>query len=139
MTPEQLDLVESSLVAVGPRLNDVAAAFYVRLFEIDPSARELFGVDPAVQRTKFASELAFIVSVMRRHVAFIDTAGELGRRHAASGVGPEHFRTGGVALLEVLAVTLGDAWTPAVADAWRLAYRLTTEAMLARAARPRAC
>jgi len=94
MTPEQLDLVESSLVAVGPRLDDVAAAFYVRLFEIDPATRELFGVDPVAQRAKFASELAFVVSVMRRHVAFIGTAGELGRRHAASGVGLEHFRTG---------------------------------------------
>lgn len=139
MTPEQLDLVESSLVAVGPRLDDVAAAFYVRLFELDAAARELFSVDPVVQRAKFASELAFIVSVMRRHGAFIDTAGELGRRHAASGVAPEHYRAGGVALLEVLAATLGDAWTPAVADAWRLAYRLTTEVMLAGAARPRAC
>ena len=41
------------------------------------------------------------------------------------------FRTAGAALLDALAAVLDDGWTPALSEAWRLAYRLTAEAMMA--------
>lgn len=136
MTPEQVDLVESSVAALGGRLDDVAVAFYARLFAVAPETRSLFGGDPARQRAKFVSELAFLATVIRQHDRFVTTADDLGRRHGAVGVRPEHFRPAGEALLEAMAETLGPAWTPELELAWRLAYRLTAEAMMAGAARP---
>ena len=131
MTPEQLFLVESSVAALGPVLDDVVAAFYDRLFELEPDTRELFGGDLVMQRVKFAAELAFIMTTIRRHDAFVATASELGRRHGELGVQPELFRTAGIALLDALAGVLDDEWTPALSEAWRLAYRLTAETMMA--------
>jgi nitric oxide dioxygenase len=131
MTPEQLYLVESSVASLGPVLDDVVAAFYDRLFEIAPETRALFSGSLSAQRAKFAAELAFIVTTIRRHDAFVASASELGRRHGAVGVQPEQFRTAGAALLDALAGVLGPAWTPALSEAWRLAYRLTAEAMMA--------
>jgi nitric oxide dioxygenase len=136
VTPEQVDLVESSVAALGARLDDVVDAFYARLFAIAPETRSLFGGDPARQRAKFASELAFLATVIRQHDRFVTTADDMGRRHGAVGVRPEHFRPAGEALLEAIAETLGPAWTPEVEVAWRLAYRLTAEAMMAGTARP---
>ena len=131
MTPEQLDMVELSVEALGARLDQVAADFYRRLFDLDPSTRSLFESDPAAQQEKFASELAFIVRSIRRHDRFVTVTHELGARHAEYGVRAPHFRIGGVALLGALEAALGDAWTPATGDAWRLAYRITAELMLA--------
>ena len=56
MTPEQLFLVESSVAALGPVLDDVVAAFYDRLFELAPDTRVLFGDDLVVQRGKFTAD-----------------------------------------------------------------------------------
>ena len=131
MTPEQLFLVESSVAALGPVLDDVVAAFSNRLFEIAPETRDLFGGSLVAQRAKFAAELAFIVTTIRRHDSFVATATELGRRHGALGVQPEDFRRAGAALLDALAGALGPDWTPALSEAWRLAYRLTAETMMA--------
>jgi len=136
MTPEQLFLVESSVAALGPVLDDVVAAFYDRLFELAPDTRVMFGDDLGVQRGKFAAELAFIMTTIRRHETFVTTASDLGRRHGELGVHAEQFRTVGVALLDAIAGALGPAWTPALSDAWRLAYRLTAEMMMAGIARP---
>src|SRR4051794_19577331 len=120
MTPQQLDLVESSLAAVAPRLDDLVGAFYERLFALEPSARSLFGADVATQRRKFGAELAFVVTSLRHHRGFVDAAESLGRHHGELGVRPEHFRTGGVALVDAFAATLGDAWTPELSEAWRV-------------------
>ena len=130
MTPEQLDLVESSLAAVAPRMEDLVEAFYERLFELEPATRRLFGDDLTAQRHKFAAELAFVVTGLRHRPGLVTAAESLGRHHGDLGVRPEHFRLAGFALVDALAVTLGDSWTPELGQAWRLAYRLTAEAMM---------
>jgi hemoglobin-like flavoprotein len=129
MTPEQLVIVESTVAALGPQMDDVAAAFYARLFELDPATVAMFA-DPADQRVKFAATLAHIVTSIRRHDHFAAAAEELGRRHGEIGVRAAHYRVGGIALLESLASRIGAAWTPEVEAAWRLAYELTVELML---------
>ena len=131
MTPEQVELVETSVVGLGPRLDDVVAGFYERLFGLEPDAQNLFAGDLQAQRAKFAAELAFIVTVIRHHDAFTSTARVLGRRHAELGVTARHIRSAGRALLDALAATLDGEWTDELATAWRLAYGLTAEAMLA--------
>ncbi|MET0324807.1 MAG: globin domain-containing protein [Ilumatobacteraceae bacterium] len=135
MTPQQVDLVEASLATVGPHLDDIVRAFYDRLFELDPTTRPLFAEDLTTQRVKFGHELAYIVTSIRHHDRFVDETDVLGRHHADLGVRPEHFRTAGRAVLDAFADVLGDAWTLELADAWRLAYRLTAEAMLTGASR----
>lgn len=129
MTPEQLVIVESTVAALGPRMDDVTAAFYARLFELDPTTRAMFS-DPVDQRVKFAATLAHIVTSIRHHDDFVAAAAELGRHHGDLGVRVGHYRTAGVALLESLASGVGAAWTPSVEAAWRLAYQLTVEVMM---------
>jgi hemoglobin-like flavoprotein len=134
MTPEQLALVEASLAAVSERLDKVATDFYDRLFVADPDLVLMFDTDPVVQRTKFSTELRQIIFSIRNHEAFLRRAGALGVRHKEYGVRTAHYRLVGAALLGALAAELGEAWTDEVENAWRLAYNLTAEAMMASAA-----
>ena len=129
MTPEQIALVERNLRQLAPVLEKVAADFYERLFAADPTLRAMFGDGPAQQRAKFAAELETVLLAVRGHQQFLSRTRELGARHAAYGVRAAHYRTGGTALLEAIAEALGAAWTAETAQAWRAAYRLTTEAM----------
>jgi hemoglobin-like flavoprotein len=134
MTPEQIALVERTLRAAAPVMDTVAADFYDRLFAADPALRELFSGDPAVQRAKFVAELQGILLAIRGHEEFLARAGALGARHAGYGVRAAHYATVGSALLAAMSAALGEEWTEPVEQAWRLAYHLTAEVMLAGAA-----
>ena len=134
VTPEQLDLVEWSLVVLDQRLDDASAAFYDRLFDLDPSIRALFADDLAAQRRKFGVELAFIVSAIRSFDRFVAAAADLGERHARRNVRAGHVQTAGIAPIDALRTTLDEAWTPPLEEAWSLAYRLISEVMMAGAA-----
>lgn len=56
---------------------------------------------------------------------------ELGARHAASGICETDYDDVGVAFLTTLRAELGDAYTPAVEQAWASAYGEMAEAMIA--------
>jgi hemoglobin-like flavoprotein len=134
MTPEQIDLVEQTLAEAAPMLDRVVHDFYTRLHAADPAIAAMFTNDPARQRERFGAELHVIATSIRRHDAFVAEARELGRRHAGYGVRASHYRTAGPLLLDALAAALGARWTAETEEAWRLAYNLTFEAMMAGAA-----
>jgi nitric oxide dioxygenase len=144
MTPEQIDLVERSIAELEPVMDDVVTDFYAGLFTIAPATRAMFAVEGpddagtarfARQREKFAAQLAEIMTAVRDHHRFLPAAEALGARHADYGVVAAHYEIVGRALLDALAGQLRDRWTPALADAWRLAYNLTAEAMMGGAVR----
>lgn len=130
MTPDQIKTLEATLASLAPTFDDVAADFYGRVLAAGPETAELFTGDLAAQRHKFALELEAIVAAIRDQDAFVARTSELGRRHVHYGVRPAHYEVVGEALLGALAAALGSAWTEETAEAWRLGYRLTAEAMM---------
>jgi len=109
----------------------MASDFYRRLFTIDPSARTLFSQEPAVMAEKFAAELNAIVEAIIAFDAFSARLRHLAARHRAAGVRPRNYRSAADALVGALAAHVGSGWTPAVETAWRRAYNLLAEIMIA--------
>jgi nitric oxide dioxygenase len=134
MTPVQIELVEKSLASLDPQ--GLARDFYDRVFATEPSLTAMFGSAPEVQRARFAGELAQIVCTIRSLDTFTARARALGARHRTYGVRARHYRLMGTVLLDVLAVVLGDDWTPEVSEAWTFAYNLTAEMMMTGALDP---
>ncbi len=130
MTPEQVALVQGSLVELGPRTAEMAARFYDHLFEADPASRAMFSQDAAAQEFIFVSELAVIVRSATRFDTFLVRARDLGAEHARFGVTHVHYEVAGRALLSALDETLGPAFTDEMREAWRLAFDLVAEAMM---------
>jgi hemoglobin-like flavoprotein len=134
MTPEQLDLVRSSYAALGDERRAVARDFYRRLFAADPAVAELFGDDPDVMAAKFSDELAAIVEAIVSFDVFAARLQGLAARHVGYGVQTRHYRLVGDALVAALADALAPRWDEALDAAWRTAYNLVAEVMMAAAA-----
>jgi hemoglobin-like flavoprotein len=134
MTPSQQDLIRSTWGQVAPIADAAARIFYDRLFELDPSLRAMFAhTDMEAQRKNLMQTMTVVVKGIDRLDALLPAVEALGRRHAGYGVRPAHYATVGRALLETLAIGLGDAFTPEARDAWSEAYEVLAGAMLAAA------
>jgi hemoglobin-like flavoprotein len=129
VTPEQIDLVQSTWKQMLPVTETAAQMFYGRLFFLDPSLRPLFVGDMREQGRKVMAMVSFTVSALNRLEELLPTVKALGRRHAAYGVRPEHYYTVGAAFLWTLEQGLGAAFTPAVREAWVAAYSVLANTM----------
>ena len=134
MTPELLHLVQSSYATLGDGAPSMAADFYRRLFDADPTARDLFVDGPDVMSVKFAAELEAIVEAITSYETFALRVKDLAGRHVQYGVQTHHYHAVGDALVGALAAHLEDIWSPDLETAWRRAYNLVAEMMMATAA-----
>ncbi len=122
MTPEQIRLVQRTWVRVLPVKETAARLFYERLFVMDPSLRALFRGSIDAQGEKLMQVMDAVVSGLGRLERFVPAVRELGRRHVAYGVKPEHYGSVGAAVLRALGRVLGSEFTPEVKDAWASVY-----------------
>jgi len=129
MTPQQINVVQRTWEQIFPNANAVAATFYSRLFELDPTLRALFPDDLQPQ----ARKLVYAINLAVRGLGDLDrlepVLRELGRRHVGYGVEDRHYLTVGAALIDTLAAGLGDGFTAAVRDAWTDTYAIVAETM----------
>ena len=131
MTPHQQNLIKESFGMVAPIADQAAIIFYDRLFELDPSLERLFShTDMAAQRKNLMQTLTVVVKSIDKLEAIVPAVEALGRRHAGYGVEPAMFATVGQALIDTLAVGLGDAFTNETRNAWVDAYGILSSVMI---------
>ncbi len=129
MTPEKVALVQASFKKVGPIADVAADLFYARLFELAPETRALFPEDMREQKKKLMQMLGVAVGNLHQIDQIVAAVQKLGRSHVGYNVKPEHYVVVGEALLDTLAKGLGEAFTPAVKDAWGETYSLVATTM----------
>jgi hemoglobin-like flavoprotein len=122
MTPDTIALIRRQFAATRGMEAAFAAAFYAGLFQIDPALRPLFPHDLSDQGAKLMKTLSFAVAALDRPEALQPAVFALGQRHAAYGVTADMAAPVGAALLDTLAVALGEAFTPEARAAWTAAY-----------------
>lgn len=122
MTPQQIELVRTSFARVQPSADAVAAAFYERLFTLDPSVRVLFKGDMKEQGRKLMQVIGVAVAALDDLGPLIPTVKRLGATHATYGVQSAHYQTVGAALLDAMRAELGPGFTPEAEAAWATVY-----------------
>lgn len=130
MTPEQIELVQSTWDAVKPDADTVAELFYQRLFELDTSLKPLFKGDMKEQGKKLMATLNLAVASLTKLEEIQPAVQALGRRHVEYGVPDESYQTVGQALLDTLAKGLGEAFTDDVKEAWTQTYVTLSTVMI---------
>ena len=130
MTPNQIKLVQTSFAQVAPIAATAADLFYGRLFEIAPQVRAMFPDDLGEQKKKLMTMLGTEVAGLGHLETLMPAVQALGRRHAGYGVKAQHYASVGSALLWTLEKGLGEAFTPAVKDAWATTYIVLSTTMM---------
>ena len=102
MTPQQIDLVQSSFKKVVPIAGTAADLFYDRLFEIAPEVRSLFPQDLGEQKKKLMTMLGTAVANLHKLETILPAVKDLGSRHKGYGVTAAHYAPVGAALLWTL-------------------------------------
>jgi len=131
MTPQQVELVQTSFKKVVPIAATAADLFYNRLFEIAPETRAMFPKDLAEQKGKLMSMLGTAVTNLHKLDTILSAVKDLGQRHKGYGVTAAHYAPVGAALLWTLEKGLGPDFTPEVKAAWTEAYTALSGVMTA--------
>lgn len=131
MTPERTELIRQSWEQVKPIADDAAELFYGKLFELDPSLRNLFSGDMQQQGRKLMAAINVAVKSLDRFDSIEKNIRDLGARHHHYGVQDHHYVTVANALLWTLQQGLGDQFTPDVRAAWVEMYQRLSTAMQA--------
>jgi hemoglobin-like flavoprotein len=129
MTPTQIQLVRDSFAQVQPIARDAAALFYAYLFETDPALRPLFRGDIGEQGRRLFDMIGAGISLLDRPAQLLPVLRKLGGMHAGYGVLDAHYDTVGGVLVRTLRQGLGEAFTPAVEDAWLEFYDVVSGTM----------
>jgi hemoglobin-like flavoprotein len=129
MDPEQIALVQASLVHIQPITDTIAALFYQRLHQLDPSARCLFQDGSPHAEQSFMRLLWWIIQELHQPDRVLAHAQALGRQHAHNGVQSRHYVVAGVALLWALRQSLQQQFTPEIEAAWAHTFALLAETM----------
>ena len=129
LTDSQIIMVQRSFAQIKASPETVAALFYQRLFELDPSLRFMFKGDMKEQGQKLMTMLKVAVTSLTKLDTIVSAVQELGRRHAGYGVTAAHYDTVAAALLWTLEQGLGPDFTPEVKAAWVEVYTLLATVM----------
>ncbi|MAS93513.1 MAG: hemin receptor [Verrucomicrobiales bacterium] len=130
MTEEQKELVKGSWEKVVPIADQAAEIFYGKLFALDPDVKPLFAeADMKEQGKKLMQMITTAVRGLDNLEALIPAVQNLGKRHVDYGVKAEHYDTVGAALLDTLAVGLGDDFTEETKAAWAETYNTLATVM----------
>lgn len=129
MEETQKRLIQESWRKFVPEQERAAILFYTRLFELDPDLRALFKGDMTEQGMRLMTMIGTAINQLDRLETVTPRIRDLGKRHAAYGVQPEHYETFASALLWTLQTVLGADFYPEVEDAWTALYDYLSEAM----------
>ena len=127
-------LVKASWDRLESVTDQIAAQFYVRLFEDTPELRELFP-------TMLEAQPAHLIRALRRVVQGLDSPllleqylAQLGQDHRTFAVRPEFYLPFGRALIDTLRAH-SEEWDDRIEEAWITAYATVADRMMTGAAR----
>jgi len=134
MTPEQIDLVQSTFKKIDAIQDQAAELFYNRLFELDPNLKPLFKGDMTLQGKMLMATLGIAVFGLNDLPQITTTIKDLGKKHVDFGVKDEDYHTFGEALMWMLGQALGSDFTADAEEAWGDTFALFADLMLGAAA-----
>jgi hemoglobin-like flavoprotein len=130
VTRDECRLVQASFLQIEPVADSVAATFYRRLFDLNPSLAPLFKTDMKDQGVKFMEKLAVAVTGLDDLDSIAPLVQALGRGHAGYGVRPADYYTAAEALLWALSEVLGPEFNSELRNAWSAAFATLSNEMI---------
>ena len=131
LTKAQKRLIRESFKRIEPASDLVAALFYLRLYELDPSLRALFKGRRKAQRRELMGALKLAMISLDHTDELSPVLKLLGARHRHYGVRSGDYVTFVMAWIWTLEQSLERRFTPAARQAWMALLSETARTMAA--------
>lgn len=128
-----IDIVKSTAPLVEAHAREITEHFYPLMFERYPLVKNYFNLahqDSGAQRQALANAVIAYAKNIDRLQVLTPALNLIVQKHVSLNILPEHYPIVGECLLESIAHVLGDAVTPAVGEAWTLAYEQLAQLMI---------
>jgi hemoglobin-like flavoprotein len=129
VTRRQKQIVSETFPLIREMAIPVSLLFYGRLFDLDPSLRQLFKIDLKEQSKKLVATLDALVEGIDDWERIVPALRELGQRHAGYGVKEEHYDTVCSALVWAFGQALQPGFDIEVRAAWTAVIQAVNEQM----------
>lgn len=131
LTQRRIELMESCYDRIARAGTAFSSRFYERLFEVHPRVKPLFhGVSMLQQQQHLHSALVMVIENLRNPEMAESRLRRLGERHVGYGVQPSQYGAVGQILLEVLAETMAEDWSPELLSAWKEGIESIAQVMM---------
>ncbi|WP_118951850.1 NO-inducible flavohemoprotein [Taibaiella helva] len=125
MTQEQEELIRATVSVLKEHGVALTTHFYKRMFAYNPELKNVFNMGNQ-QNGRQQTALAMAVLAYAEHIenpgVLMPAVDAIGHKHTSLDIRPEHYLIVGKHLIAAIAEVLGDAATPALLEAWSLAY-----------------
>lgn len=129
MDPVQIHLLRKSFATIEGQADVAALIFYQRLFELEPSLRQLFCTPIHVQGGRLMESLGLFLSLLERPNDLRRELEALGARHIQYGTQARHYTILHDALFDMIGRIQGLQFTPELRAAWEDLYSIIASTM----------
>lgn len=130
LSPEEIELLQSSFAEVEKDVDGFTGRFYAHLFEAHPELKHLFKGEMSKQGRLLATMLKAAIQSASKLENVVPTVEASGRRHCGYGVQKEDYGAVGESLLFSLEASLGSSFSPEIKAVWTKVYGILAGVMI---------
>lgn len=130
---QTIQIIKSTVPVLEVHGKDITTAFYQKLFHHHPELLNIFNhanQRQGKQPTALAGAVYAAAANIDRLENILPVVKQIGEKHRALNVLPEHYPIVGETLLAAIKDVLGDAATPEIIDAWGKAYQVIADVFI---------
>jgi nitric oxide dioxygenase len=128
-----IEIIKSTVPVLEKHGKDITTRFYQLLFSNHPELKNVFNQTnqrEGRQQTALANAVYAAAANIDNLGAIIPVVKQIGTKHRALGIKPEHYPIVGANLLQAIKDVLGDAATDEIIHAWAEAYGVIADAFI---------
>jgi nitric oxide dioxygenase len=133
LNAKTIEIIKSTVPVLEQHGKDITTRFYELLFSKHPELLNIFNQanqKQGRQQTALANAVYAAAANIDNLGAIIPVVKQIGQKHRALGVQPEHYPIVGENLLQAIKDVLGDAATSEIIEAWAEAYGVIADAFI---------
>ncbi|KAI1452679.1 flavohemo protein [Annulohypoxylon moriforme] len=135
ISPEHIAIVKATAPVLKEHGTTITTLFYKNMIAAHPELKNIF----SMSNQESGAQPRALAAAVFAYATYVDDLGQLkalveriAHKHESLNVQPDQYPIVGKHLLEAVAAVLGDACTPAIAEAWTAAYAALADVFINR-------
>ncbi|KAI1204500.1 flavohemo protein [Annulohypoxylon truncatum] len=135
ISPEHIAIVKATAPVLKEHGTTITTLFYKNMISAHPELKNVF----SMSNQESGAQPRALAAAVFAYATYVDDLGQLkalveriAHKHESLKVKPDQYHIVGKHLLEAVAAVLGDACTPAIAEAWTAAYAALADVFISR-------